>query len=98
MFWVPLAGGVEELLPGAEVPEGHSSITRDLRPHLLILYHQHLHHHQAHRVLQAGVSVDLSCHRHQSQNIVLDRGWRHHFSEDNNSLANATLRVRETVL
>lgn len=68
---VPLARRVEELLPGAEVPQSDAPVAGELRADLLVLHHQHLHHHHADRVLYAGVLVKLGGHRHQGQNVVL---------------------------
>lgn len=40
-----MARWVEELLPGAEVPQSHAAVAGDLWADLLILHHQHLHQH-----------------------------------------------------
>lgn len=71
MLRVPLAGGVEQLLPVAEVAQGDAAVARDVGPLGLVLHQQHAHHHQAHSVLQAGVAVDLGRHRHDGQQVVL---------------------------
>jgi len=68
---VPGARRVEELLPGAEAPQGHAPVAGGLRPRPLILQQQQPHHHHAHRVLDAGVSVELGGHGHQGQDVVL---------------------------
>lgn len=68
---VPVAGGVELLLPAAEVAQGEPPVVRHLWPRRRLVHHQHLHHHQVDGVLQAGVLVDASCHGHQGQDVVL---------------------------
>lgn len=70
---VPLARWVEELLPGAEVPQSHAPVAGNLRANPLVLHHQHLHQHNVYRVLYAGVLVKLGGHRDQGQNVVLRR-------------------------
>lgn len=45
VLWMPLARRVEELLPGAEVPQGHPSVAGDLGADFLVLHHQHPHYH-----------------------------------------------------
>lgn len=42
VLWMPLAWWVKELLPGAEVPQSHTSVAGDLGADLLIFHHQHL--------------------------------------------------------
>lgn len=68
---VPVARGVEALLPAAEVAQGEPAIVRHLGACCCLLHHQHLHHHQADGVPQAGMLVDASCHGHQGQDVVL---------------------------
>lgn len=68
---VPVARGVEPLLPATEVAQGEPTIVGHLRPCCLLIHHQHLHHHQVNGVLQAGVFVDASGHGHQRQDVVL---------------------------
>lgn len=48
VLWVPLARWIEELLPGAKIPQSYASVAGDFRADLLILHHQHLHHHHVH--------------------------------------------------
>lgn len=71
---VPVAQGIELLLPAAEVAQGEAAVVGHLRPHRLVVHHQHLHHHQVDGVLQAGVLVDAGCHGHQGQDVVLQGG------------------------
>lgn len=71
MLWVPVTRGVEFLLPAAEVAQGEAAVVGHLRPRRRLLHHQHLHHHQADGVPQAGMLVDVSCHGHQGQDVVL---------------------------
>ena len=73
VLWVPMAWWIEELLPGAKIPQSHTSVAGDLRADLLVLHYQHLHHHDVNGVLYAGMLVQLGCHGHQGQNVVL---WR----------------------
>lgn len=70
---MPLAWWIEALLPGAEVPQSHTSIAGDLRSNFLVFHHQHLHHHHVHRVLYAGVLIKLGGHGHEGEDVVL---WR----------------------
>lgn len=71
MFRVPLAAWVEKLLPHAEVAQGNSTVARKLRPHLLILHDQHLHHYQTNSIFKARVCIDLCSDGHHSQEVVL---------------------------
>lgn len=70
---MPLAWWVEKLLPGAEVAQSYTSVAGQLRSSLLVLHHQHLHHHYVHWVLDAGVLVQLGHHGHEGEDIVLQR-------------------------
>lgn len=71
MLRVPVARGVEPLLPAAEVAQGEPTVVGHLWPRRRLVHHQHLHHHQVDGVLQAGVLVDASRHGHQGQDVVL---------------------------
>lgn len=71
MLWVALAGGVEQLLPVAEVAQGNASVPGHLGTFLLVLHQKHPHHHQAHGILETWVGVDLGSHGHHGQEVVL---------------------------
>ena len=73
---MPRAGRVEGLLPGAEVEQAEAPVAGDGGAHLLVLHHQHLHHHQVHRVLNAGMLIQLGRHGNQGQDVVLGGGTR----------------------
>lgn len=73
MLRMTLTGRVEELLPGTEVAQGHASIAGQLWSQLLVLYYQHLDHHKAHGILQAGMGIELRSHPHQSEEVVLQK-------------------------
>ncbi len=70
---MPVAGRVEELLPGTKVAQSDASIAGDGRPNLFVLHDQHLHKHYVDGVLNAGMLVNLSSHWHQGQHVVLKR-------------------------
>lgn len=73
MLGVPVAGRVVLLLPAAEVPQSQGGIGGDIRALALLVNDHDLHHHEADRVADAGVLVQLGGHGEQRQQVVLDR-------------------------
>lgn len=74
MLRVAVAGWVVLPLPLAEVPEGHGCVGRHLRPPLLLVHYQQLHHGQADGVVDAGVAVEAGCHCHDGQQVGFEPG------------------------
>lgn len=61
------------LLPRAKISPSHASVAGDLGAQFFILHDYHLDDHHVNGILYAGVFVELRCHGHQDQNVLL---WR----------------------